>query len=241
MRRLGIALVLAAGLLFRAGGSGGAQALPLEVTLALDRTALEPGSPIAFTISVRNTTRVAVMVTYATSQRFDVILRAGGVEVDRWSRSRTFAEVVATQQFLPDEVVTFRDAWLPRDPLQPAPLTGTGAPPARGLYTATATLTTSTGLPPVSEPQAVIIGTPTPLPAGCTTLAAPFPVDLPIPAVTAAIEPPGALHGLWQAQLFDQYAGFRPGMAFLSDMRRVLGNRPLIVCLNAPGRIFLPG
>jgi hypothetical protein len=232
--------VLAAGYLAAGSGAAGAQGTPLEVLLVLDRGAYQPGEPIAFTIYVRNPSRRPAAVSFATSQRFDLLIQSE-IAIDRWSRDRSFAQVSGEQRWAPEETITFSDTWLPRTTLAPGVI-GQPAdrPLAPGVY-AIAAEVQAIGVRVVSRPAYVVIGTPVDLPAGCTTFASPYPVNLPASFVAGTVEPSAALEGLWQQRITgDRYAVFAPQPMKPSDLQVVSGLQPLHVCMLSPGRIILP-
>ena len=242
MHRVTLALALVASLALVGDRVSAAQSVPLELTVTLDRAAYEPGQPLGFTLRVRNTSRAPVTVTFATSQRFDLVLRSEVIEIDRWSRGRVAAQVVGEQRWAPGETVTYSGTWLPVSTVVPRSLGEPAEQPlARGVYSLEAELT-GVGVRLTGDPAIVIVGAPTALPTGCTNLDAPFPVELPASVVARTVEPADALHSLWQRQLpvLEVYAAYNPTLTIFSDLKTVNTRFPLTICMTAPGRILLP-
>lgn len=240
MRGGAIALVLLVGAALTEAPVQATQVPPLEVVLVLGRAAYLPGEPINFTVHVRNRSNQPASVSFATSQRFDIILQST-VVIDRWSRGRTFAQVADELRWGPEETVRFADQWLPRTSLAPA---NVGEPAERpiapGVYLLSAELS-AVGLQVVSRPVYVVIGWPIELPEGCTTFAAPFSVELPAIFVASLVEPSEALESLWQQRVPGaRYTAYAPLVYKPSDLDLVNGRQPLHVCMLAPGRIILP-
>jgi len=217
-----------------------AQDIPVEVTLILDRSAYEPGVPIRFTVQVRNTSALPVTLGFGSSQRFDLVLRSETVELDRWSRTQTFTPVPGQMRLAPGEISIFSGTWAPSSELLPSVVYVAGGQPIpRGVFQMVAVLKPiETTI--ISRPQPLIIGTPTILSAGCTTLPSLFTLELPAEAIAQAVDPPEALISLWQRSLFGAYTGYQPHRAVASDLRVINRLHPLTICLSLPARVILP-
>jgi hypothetical protein len=218
-----------------------AQQPPVELRLTLDHSAYEPGTPIRFTLRLLNISTAPVTLGFATSQRYDVILRSESVVVDRWSRTQVFVPAQTQQRLMPGQIETFVGVWLPTSALLPSSLPGDAPMPVpRGVFQVVAVLT-STTWQATSQPQPLIIGEATTLPPGCTTLPTAFTLDLPVEAIARAIDPPQALVGLWQPSLlFGVYAGYQPRFPVASNLRVINRLYPLTICLDLDARVILP-
>ena len=143
MRAVALAVVLSLSMPAGAGRVA-AQTLPVEVSLVLDRSAYEPGMPIAFTVRIHNPNAVPVTLLSSAAQPFDLVLRAELVEVGRLSQGRVAVPTLNQQRLLSGEVLTYSGQWTPATTLLPA-LAGLGAaqPLPPGLYSIHAELSTA--------------------------------------------------------------------------------------------------
>jgi len=233
---LGGVLILA----LAAPAPAAAQDAPVEVRLILDRSAYEPGVPIGFTVQVRNISALPVTLGFSTAQRFDLVLRSETVELDRWSRTQTFASMPGQMRLARGEIATFSGSWLPASALLPSVIPDAGAQPIpRGVFQIVAVLR-AIDAPIASRPQPLIIGPANILNAGCTTLPSLFTLELPAEAVAQTVDPPEALISLWQRSLFGAYTGYQPHRAVASDLRVINRLNPLTICLALPARVILP-
>jgi hypothetical protein len=219
-------------------------AMPVEVLLSLDRVGYEPGMPISFTILIKNNAATPTTLSFPTSQGFDLILHSGDLEFDRWSRGRTFAQRTTDLRLAPGEVIRYSDTWTPSTALLPgvAATAGQQQSVSRGVYRLVAQLAT-TPPRPTSRTELIVYGQPTQLPEGCSTLPAPYPLELPATTVAGTIDPPAALKALWQrTTLFGDYAGLSalPAAANANDLQTVNRRFPLTICLSGPARMILP-
>ena len=244
MRRAAVGALTVLVLVLLTGRPAAAQGFPLDVVLVLEQSAYEPGEQITFTVRVSNLSNQPVTVNFATSQRIDVSLQSEVAEIDRLSRTRSFAPVMAQQTWAPGQIVTFADSWQRRSTLLPMAV-GTGAgtdqPVPRGTFRAVAQLM-GMNARPVSRPELLIIGAPMSLPAGCTMVDdPPFTFDLPVSVLIHAIDPPDALRAIWQRSVpAGAYAGYMPRPQVANDLQVVNPRFPITICLNGPGRIILP-
>lgn len=238
--RLTLALALLLSVLTGVHRARAVQPEALEVTLTLDRSAYEPGMPIAFTIRVRNLSSQPVTLTFPTSQRFDVVIRRD-VEVSRWSQDKFFLQVQGTETWLPGQEIVYSDQWVPMTGIAPHTLS---EPPLRllepVLYTIYAEIT-STGVRPRSPAQLLIMGRPLDLPAGCSVLVSHFPV-IAVPAlIAAAVEPQSALESLWRFHApLNRFEGWTPVRGAPVDLRGYLPGEAIVICLRAPARFYMP-
>jgi hypothetical protein len=100
----------------------------LEIRLGIDRVRYRPGDSIEVLIAVRNATNRPRRLSFATSQRYDLILTdSGGEEVHRWSADRAFMQALGDLALEPGA----EEAWtesLPA-PDRPGPYTLQGTVP----------------------------------------------------------------------------------------------------------------
>ncbi len=218
-----------------------AQPFPLEVTLTLDRGAYEPGASIGFTVSARNVSREPVTLSFASTQRIDVIIRKDTVVVSRFAATQPVGPGFGTQRWQPGETVLFTGAWMPYTLLGPS--TVPGAVPqllAPSMYTIQAELL-STGLRVPSPSQPLIIGRPTPIGPGCATITTYFGVSMTAGAVAAVVTPAAALRGLWRFEpSVGRYLGFLPVAGAPHDLASVPAGDVVVFCTNAPAVALLP-
>ncbi len=99
---------------------------PLVLLVATDRPSYAQGDTATVTIAIDNPTALAVPVAFHSAQRFDLAVRAGDVEVWRWSADRDFAQVDSEQAIAPGVTLLGRVTWDWRDatgaPLHPGPI-----------------------------------------------------------------------------------------------------------------------
>lgn len=108
---LAVLAVLATG----CGDDGGGQQTgdPPGGGIALS-VAFEPdppvaGEPVTWSLTVRNDGGEAVILTFPSGKRGDVLLEgAGDEEVYRWSEGRFFTEAVTRHELSPDQEVVYR-------------------------------------------------------------------------------------------------------------------------------------
>jgi len=91
------------------------------------------GEPVPISFQVENCGTEPVPVTYATSQRYEIVVEDDdGNEVWRWSRDKLFTQAISEEEFKSFTSVTYFQLWDKRD-LE-------GKPVPFGRYTVTATL-----------------------------------------------------------------------------------------------------
>jgi len=111
-------------------------ATELELRIESDPDRLATGRPVRWLFVVANRSPRPRVLRFASAQRADVVLAAGGAERYRWSRGRMFAAVLVNQELAPGAEWTFA---LVDDAL---------SVPA-GSYSVHARLTSEPALPPV--------------------------------------------------------------------------------------------
>lgn len=234
-----VALVVSGGARLARAQSGGAS---LDVNLILDRGAYEPGASISFTIGVRNRGPLPVDLTFPTSQRFDLSLQSESIEIDRYSRLQVYNQTIGVLHWAPGETMLFTGLWLPHNDRAPAttPIPVVNRPLDRGAYRIRAELTPA-GTRPLSAPVYLLVGVPTQFGVGCTSLATPFPINVPVAVLAAAVDPPEALLTLWQRDRFSSvFTVYSPQATLPSDLRFISDHAPVTICLAAPARVLLP-
>lgn len=89
---------------------------PVSYTAAVSGAIVESGKPVTFTLIVKNTGATPVTFSFATAQRFDVVIwNDDCVEVWRWSRGRMFAQIVGSLSLAAGGTATFAIPWNQRD------------------------------------------------------------------------------------------------------------------------------
>lgn len=241
MRAIAVAAVIGLGLLWLGARPASSQAFPVDVTLKLDRVAYEAGTAIPFTVVIRNPGSAAVVLTFPTSQRFDLVLHNGPVEVSRWSQGQLFTQELTELRLGPGEALTYVGQWLPLTTLLPRGVQESPVEAApTGLYTIYAEVPV-VGARPVSERMPIIIGQPISLVRGCVTLQATYPQPLPVDFIAQTIDPPGVLSSIWVTDpLTGIRHGYSPVPGAANDLGSVGPSQTLTVCLTTPGQILMP-
>lgn len=127
--------------------------LELEVVLTPDP--LVGGREATFELHVTNTSDRRALLTFDTTQRGDVVLSTGDVEVYRWAARRVFAQEPHEVAFAPGQTVRFP---LEEEPLPVAPgdyelmATVTGVPKLRTIRTAASVVGSAATETPSPEP-----------------------------------------------------------------------------------------
>jgi hypothetical protein len=116
--------------------SEGAQAPQgeLEVSLKLAKTTLAPGEPLPMTVTACNKTSRTIDASYPTAQRYDFEITRGGSPVWRWSRGRSFAQVVGGESWASGQCRDYSEQWMQTN--------DDGRPAGPGAYDVTGVLTT---------------------------------------------------------------------------------------------------
>lgn len=216
------------------------QSSPLNVLLTTDQFAYQPGEEIRFTLRVQNVSSQTIAMGFATSQRFDVIIRSDVAVVGRWSSGQTFAQARGEQIWRPGETITYVDSWLPSSSILPGTINSGPRRLSRGLFEMYAEVT-GIAVQPASAPVPVVIGTPIALSAGCTELSEPATLEISADTLARTVEPPGALRALWQKTVGGgTYAAYSPRLAAVSNLRSLHRREPITVCVDQPAEITLP-
>ena len=92
--------------------------------LEIEQTSYEAGEPIKMTLRVVNCASRPITRSFPDAQRYDFSVKGErGIEVWRWSKGMTFAEVLEEVTFEPGDEVTFSETWDQLDdegePVQP--------------------------------------------------------------------------------------------------------------------------
>ena len=96
--------------------TGGATDGPLVYSAGVRDEIFLQGTPVDVSLTVRNTGTAAVTWSFATAQRFDVILYDDECrEIWRWSHGRMFAQALGSLTIAPGAIVTYRIRWDQRD------------------------------------------------------------------------------------------------------------------------------
>lgn len=216
------------------------QPSPLNIFFTVDQFVYQPGEPIKFTIRVQNVSSQPVVISFATAQRFDVVLQSSATAVSRWSNDRTFAQARSEQTWRPGETIVYEDSWLPTSGLLPGAI-GAGAQPLmRGQFELYAELTGIT-VHPTSRPVPIIIGWPIDLGAGCTELSEMLTTEVDADTLARTVEPTDALTSLWQQGRGDgALDAYSPRHPTASDLKRLIPREEVTVCVNRPAQITLP-
>ena len=116
--------------------------LPLKLTVKSDKAVYAPGDNVTLTLTLKNPTKQAVPITFATGQKYDVLLGrlqpgnkwpADGVW--QWSLGMMFTQMVTTTTIGPGQILTYQVKYPPDDGTKPPALTA-------GEYCVKATITT---------------------------------------------------------------------------------------------------
>jgi hypothetical protein len=105
----------------------------LEVTLKLSPARVKRDGEVTLTLTAVNRSNAAVVLPFATSQKYDFEVRRGEQVMWQWSHDRAFAQVLTQTRIPPGEAVTFREKWnLRSNAGEPVPA---GEYRARGILT----------------------------------------------------------------------------------------------------------
>lgn len=87
-----------------------------RITFTTDAIRYAPGATVSWTWSVYNGNDQPLMLTFTSSQHYDLVLRQGDEIVSRWSMGRMFFPATSTQVILPGTTWALADTWqLPAD------------------------------------------------------------------------------------------------------------------------------
>lgn len=116
--------------------------LPIKLTVKADKAVYAPGENVTLTLALKNPTKQPVPLTYATGQKYDVLLGrlqqgnkwpADGVW--QWSLGMMFTQMVTTTTIGPGQTITYQVKYPPDD--------GTNSPAlTAGEYCVKAKITT---------------------------------------------------------------------------------------------------
>jgi intracellular proteinase inhibitor BsuPI len=96
--------------------AGGATDGSLAFSAGVREEIFLKGTPVDLSLAIRNTGTAPITWSFATAQRFDVILYDDDCrEIWRWSHGRVFAQAVGRLTIAPGAIVTYRIRWDQRD------------------------------------------------------------------------------------------------------------------------------
>lgn len=104
---------------------------PLALTLTMDRQVYSAGSPIKLTMTVKNVSKAAVRLHFASGQMYDFLIRKGtdreAPPIWQWSSGQVFAQMLQDQKLEPGKVRMYAATCSPSpDSLRPGTYTVTG-------------------------------------------------------------------------------------------------------------------
>jgi hypothetical protein len=112
---------------------------PLKLTVKTDKGSYKSSSIIHISLVLKNPTKQAVPLTFATGQKYDIILgRTSGKETEtvwQWSRDLMFTQMVTTTSLAAGKTMQFEATFPPKDSADIKPLTP-------GKYTVVGIITT---------------------------------------------------------------------------------------------------
>ena len=99
-----------------AAPSAGIRYAPPTTTLATGKLSYMPGDAIDWRYTVYNGNDQPLVLTFTSSQVYDLILRQGGKVIARWSTGKMFADVMSTRTVMMGETMELKGSWqLPRE------------------------------------------------------------------------------------------------------------------------------
>jgi hypothetical protein len=113
-----------------AADSGGRPPASLEtlgVSVGLDSGSYAIGETIKMRLAAVNRTGRPLVLEFATSQRFDFVVSAGGKPIWQWSADKMFGEVLGSETVQPGDSLVYEVEWDQR--------LGDGTNPGLGAYT----------------------------------------------------------------------------------------------------------
>jgi hypothetical protein len=85
---------------------------PLEVQLTTDKSDYLRTEQAVVTLTVKNTSALAVGVSFSNGQKYDFVARdASGTAVWTWSKGKTFGSLPSSQVLAPGETLTYQEVW----------------------------------------------------------------------------------------------------------------------------------
>jgi len=99
-----------------AGRPVGIRYAPPTVTLATGKLSYIPGEAIDWRYTLYNGNDQPLVLTFMTSQVYDLILRQNGKVIARWSTGQMFADIVTTRTVMMGETMELNGSWqLPQE------------------------------------------------------------------------------------------------------------------------------
>lgn len=87
-------------------------AAPMQLRVTLDKTRLQIGEPLAFTLTATNTSRETQPLQFGSAQRFDISLaNEAGQTVWSWAANKRFSRSMSSQTLAPGEANTYQATW----------------------------------------------------------------------------------------------------------------------------------
>jgi hypothetical protein len=84
---------------------------PPTVTLTTGKLSYTPGEAIDWRYTLYNGNDQPLVLTFTSSQTYDLILRQDGKVVARWSTGKMFADVMSTRTVMMGETMEFNGSW----------------------------------------------------------------------------------------------------------------------------------
>ncbi|MHB8106348.1 MAG: BsuPI-related putative proteinase inhibitor [Candidatus Cryosericum sp.] len=84
---------------------------PPTVTLTTGKLAYMPGEAIDWRCTLYNGNDHPLVLTFMTSQMYDLIVRQGGKVIARWSTGQAFADIVTTRTVMMGETMSLSGVW----------------------------------------------------------------------------------------------------------------------------------
>lgn len=76
-----------------------------------DKTVYKPNDTVLITLTLQNTTRTPQAYSFASMQRFDVLIKQDGKKIWQWSEERLFAQVFTKLVIAPGDSRVFKVEW----------------------------------------------------------------------------------------------------------------------------------
>ncbi|MCX6086072.1 MAG: BsuPI-related putative proteinase inhibitor, partial [Caldiserica bacterium] len=118
MKRLAIVLMIAALALTMsvhqvnaADPPAGIRYAPPTTTLTTGRLSYVPGEAIDWRYTLYNGNDQPLVLTFTSSQTYDLIVRQDGRMVARWSTGKMFADVMSTRTVMMGETMELKGSW----------------------------------------------------------------------------------------------------------------------------------
>lgn len=89
---------------------------PPTTTLTTGKLSYMPGEAIDWRYTLYNGNDQPLVLTFTSSQVYDLVLRQGGMLIARWSTGRMFADVMSTRTVMMGETMELKGSWqLPKE------------------------------------------------------------------------------------------------------------------------------